>query len=154
MRTTFFFQILFGSAIALSIFSAHSSNIFAYQIVQAIGIDIPMTPFTTDMTLMISKKNNSTAYYQKIFSLNYWIDDQSYTLSPESLGWYEFKAPFQWLSECRENGSSCTGVKYFLCRSLNETTRTKITSWNILDKNTAAQDQNAGFGIKYLCLNK
>jgi hypothetical protein len=154
MRATFFIQILFGSSILLSIFSAHSSNVIAYQVVHALGIDIPMTPFTADMTLMISKNNNSAAYYQKTFLLKYLAHGKSYILGPENLGLYEFKAPFQWLSECRENGSACSAAKYFLCHSLAEAAKTQVTSWTVEDAETIIQDNSAGFGITYLCPNK
>lgn len=119
---------------------------------QLIGLDIPMTPFTADMTLMLSKDESHEAYYTKNFLVIYQTGlNDFYPLKVEELGWYEFKAPFQWWSECFEAGRECPMVLYYLCRAIEDKVKSPILSWKIeaLEKKHATQIE--GLGVEFQC---
>ncbi len=144
-------RLIFTSIIILMVIAAHFPHGRLIYQMHTIGLDIPMTPFTADMTLMLAKKNKSAAYYQNNFQIRYKSARGTNTIKAEHLGWYEFKAPFQWMSECREGGRECPFVLYYLCRSLEDYTKTLIISWIPEATNSAENDTSSGLGVEYRC---
>jgi hypothetical protein len=138
----------------MSVVSSFLTRGELYSITRKLGIDVPMTPFTADMALMISNTAKKDAYYKKSFSIYYQSDVGIKKIAAEKLGWYEFIAPFQWLSECRGNGNSCSHAIFYLCHSLSDYTKVKVQSWRAEenDLEIGKVNENVGFGVKYKCI--
>ena len=151
MILKYFYRFIFSALIILIIASAHLTESELIARVHNLGVDIPMTPFTADMALMLKPNQRSEAYYKKNFIIRYKTIKSLGTIEGKDLGWYEFKAPFQWMSECRELTGSCNTAQYYLCRSLEDYTKKIIISWEALEVDQKIQSQNVGFGVEYRC---
>lgn len=151
MRLKILSRTVFITILFLIIVNAHFVHNEFYSLVRTVGLDIPMTPFTADMTMMLSKKEGSKAYYKKDFYVSYKTFSAVKTIDGADLGWYEFKAPYQWFLECLEVSPDCPSSLYFLCRSLEDHTKSLIISWSIHEKNSKEQDREAGVGMEFRC---
>ena len=141
-------RFTFIGLIAFVFLAAHWLKDDLYEKAEFIGVDIPMTPFTTDMTLMVSKDE---AYYTKSFEVFYQNQSGTQLIKAENLGWYEFKAAFQWWSECQENNFPCPMVINYLCRSLDDYTKSTVFSWRAEGPFSKAASTKGGFGVEYSC---
>lgn len=145
------FRFIFSVLIILSIYVAHNTSSDIFNFVHMIGLDIPMTPFTSDMALMTSKNKNEKAYYQKSFYLRYQTIKGYFSIDETHLDLYEFKIPFQWLSECKQYDESCEHVIYYLCRSIEHTTHQLILSWSVQETNAEVKIAQDGLFLEYRC---
>ncbi len=146
-------RFIFIGIIFLVILSAHLSDSNLYVTLHTIGLDVPLTPFTADMTLMLDKSKNSDekAYYMKKYVLEYQSPQKLDQIQLEKLGWYEFKAPFQWVSECQEGHSQCPDVIYYICKSLSAFTKEEVLSWQVVEVGKNKQNTEAGIGVNFIC---
>lgn len=96
----FFFLLLL-----LVTISAHQVQSDLFDAIYTLGLDVPMTPFTTDMTLMLNQSNQEP-YYKRDFYVLTKSTKGFKRLEARDLGWYEFKAPFQWTIGCLQH-SDC-----------------------------------------------
>ncbi len=112
--------------------SPHLEESPFYDALNLIGINVPLTPFTVDMSLMVDSKGMS--YYQREFELIYESINKKEKIDVKNLGWYEFKSPFQNLYECKQGRLRCDHLISYICRYLSSYTNEKVISWSIEDK--------------------
>jgi hypothetical protein len=141
-------KIVFVLVLLLITYNAHYSERRLYWYIGQLGLNIPMTPFTADMSLML--KDKKEAYYEQDFSLKFITENEFGLIRIKDLGWYQFKAPFQALYDCKESGSTCSHIVYYICRSLSDHLGRNINSWAALyDQKPNYQDNI--FGVKFKC---
>lgn len=143
-------RFVFITLIVLIIYSAHFTSSSLFNRIYSMGLDVPITPFTADMTLMLTKEKKEP-YYKKNYHLIYKTIKGKNRIEGEDLGWYEFKAPFQWMIGCMENSDQCPVAVYYLCRSLEDYTKTIVISWAVYDNNSEVANHDGGFGVEYRC---
>lgn len=150
MKKILFFRTVFIALIALIIYSAHFTSSPIFNSIYSLGLDVPMTPFTADMTLMLTKEKK-LPYYKKNFHVLYKTLKGSFRIEGEKLGWYEFKAPFQWMIGCLEDADQCPYALYYLCRSLEDYTQSIVLSWAVYDNDLSSAHSGSGFSTEFRC---
>lgn len=94
------------------------------------GIDVSMTPITTDMSMMTDAKN--TPLYKKKVHLRLHFDDGTFVdVLPKDLHLYLHKIPIILFYEILGFGGDMPEGRVFLCRSFQRLVDKKITNFSM-----------------------
>lgn len=152
MLTKHLGRLSFSVILSLVLYSALSGEVDQlFYTLQLTGLNIPMTPFTYDMGYMLDRVENKEAYYKRTFVIEYTNEFTTANLEIGPLGFYEFKAPFQWVFECQANHNPCPMVHHYLCQSLNHYTQSQVKSWKMKEMNLNYADEQSGIGVNFIC---
>ncbi len=88
----------------------------SYSMLRRIGIDVSMTPITSDMSMMSDEKGNMI--YEKHFKVKLVMnDDTSVVIDSDKLHFYRQKVPLNLYYEILGFGGVIPEAKVFLCHS-------------------------------------
>ncbi len=105
------------------------SNV-VYEPLRLLGIDVSMTPITTDMSMMTDAKN--IPLYKKKVHLRLHLDDGTFVdVLPNDLHLYLHKIPIILLYEILGFGGDMPEGRVFLCRSLQRLVDKKILNFTM-----------------------
>ncbi len=88
-----------------------------WPVLHALGIDVFMKPFTSDMVFMYDA-DLSTSLYQYDFDIAYHGPDQDKVIDVRELSFHRFRVPFTWLGITAREGLDTAGPIYALCHEL------------------------------------
>jgi len=152
MYKILFSRFFYSAILSLILISAISGNVDQlFYSLQTLGLNIPMTPFTYDMGYMLGRDSHKEAYYNRSFFIEYQTHKETADLAVGPLGFYEFKAPFQWIAECQVNHNPCTMLHYYLCHSLNHYTKSRVITWRMKERGIEKMDEVSGVGVPFTC---
>ncbi len=105
----------------------------SYKYLQLMGVDVNMTPFTVDMSLMIDKKK--TPIYESDTELIASLTSGEERVIPANkLGLYHHKLPIILYFELVGNGKFVPEGRNYLCNSIQKNIGEKITGFFIRSK--------------------
>lgn len=122
---------------------------FAFEFTKYLGIDIPMTPLTSDMAMM--SDNLGTTSYDKRLKLFIVTSDGEEELKEKLFKFYSEKIPLHLFYEIISDQEYSAESKHYLCKKLERLTSKKIVSFNLKTDKDTKEDQMMGFNKNWVC---
>lgn len=104
------------------------SRIFFY-----LGIDVPMTPITSDMMLRWDEINQKRAYTSHFFLDIADREGRAHRVEGKDLEFYFFRIPILLMVDYQWDGAPIEGFVDLLCRNLNRKLGIQTRQWQILN---------------------
>lgn len=155
-------RIFFVSVMVAIFYSAHSfifeQSLFSEKLWQSLsylGMDISMTPFTSDMMLMVEAKT-LRPLYRETLQIKYQLPDGWHLADVKNLDFYQFRLPALLFMEWYSYGTPPQGYIRALCRyfaSIHPQVRAfRFELVSSLTSQTV-QDTQYGFNRNWYCDN-
>lgn len=139
----------------LIIVSAHdvlpeSKGIQLWKFLGYFGIDVAMTPVTTDMFLMLEPSGDHSYYQRNIQFKVKKQEEQEISMEWSKIGFYEIKLPFLLMSEYVSQENLVKGFVHAICFQLTKGDA-KIKSFKIEVSPLHQTDMQMGFNKYWSC---
>jgi len=132
---------LLVSILLLIVFAAHPMEPLipiqnkVWRVLYTLGMDVAMTPITSDMMLMWDEKTNARAYTSHFYLQ---IEDTSgneHKLAGSDLDFYFLRIPILLMVDYQMDGAPLDGFLDLICKNLNKKLGIQAKQW--LVKNSA-----------------
>jgi hypothetical protein len=121
-----------------------------FQLLAPLGLDIPMTPVTSDMQLMIGRNDQNNRYVRKI-EVDFENQEKEQTVSAGDLNFYRFRLPFQLMSEMIEIGGTYQAHALAICAELSRQYKLPVMWFRVRLVPKATNDEALGLDRKFVC---
>lgn len=146
---TMIFGLLIITVLSVGLPIEPISN-WAFEFTKYAGIDIPMTPLTSDMAMM-SDFSGKTSYEKKL-SLVVYSEGIRIQVDEKNLLFYKHKIPLHLFFEVIADGEMSEEGQHYVCSMLKEyAPKNKITAFELISNNKDKQNELMGFNKKRTC---
>lgn len=124
-------------------------NLLLWQSLASMGMDVSMTPITTDMLLML-EPNQKTSYYQRKIQFVVFKKNKEMVLSWDMLDFYKIRLPALLMTEYGDSNIKAQGFINALCFQLNKI-ESGVNGFRIELEPLDRLDQSVGLNKNWYC---